>query len=141
VSFGGMRALHLLAGVRGRGIIMRMGTLAMALLFFFLPVVCFGGEERVEKWEGIECIVTRDAKHPDRPIVGLDFIGCDLKDADLQKLASVKTTLKDLNLRYNMKVTDAGMKELAQLTNLEALFLAHPTKACLVSWIPRIFSL
>src|SRR5262249_34003670 len=73
--------------------------------------------------QGIECIVTRDANQSDRPIIELDFIGCDLKDADLKKLASVNKTLKSLNLRYNMKLTDAGMKELAPLANLEVLYL------------------
>ena len=79
-------------------------------------------ETQVEKWEGIDCFVTRDKKQPTRPIVGLDFMGCDLKDADLKKLATVKKTLKSLNLRYNFSVTDAGFKELACLENLEMLY-------------------
>jgi hypothetical protein len=88
-----------------------------------LPVVLFGGERYVGKWEGIECLVTRDTKQSGQPIVELDFIGCDLKDADLKKLAGVKKTLKSLNLRYNAKVTDAGLRNLACLENLETLFL------------------
>jgi RNA polymerase sigma factor (sigma-70 family) len=88
-----------------------------------LPVE--GAERNIEKWEGIECFVTRDARWPDRPIIGLDFIGCHLKDADLKKLASVKKSLKSVNLRYNTKLTNAGMKELAPLISLEILYLVE----------------
>jgi Leucine-rich repeat (LRR) protein len=88
-----------------------------------LPVVSLGGERHVEKWKGIECFVTHDTMRFGHPVVELDFIGCNLRDRDLKKLASVKSTLKSLNLRYNSKVTDAGLHALACLKNLETLYL------------------
>ncbi|MBI3821796.1 MAG: hypothetical protein HY289_03845 [Planctomycetes bacterium] len=101
---------------------MRFPTLAPMFLAM-LPAVLVGGERQVETWEGIDCFVTRDVKQTSRPIVALDFIGGELKDADLKKLAGVKKTLKSLSLRYNLTLTDGGLKELACLENLEVLYL------------------
>jgi uncharacterized protein YjbI with pentapeptide repeats len=101
---------------------MRLSALALTLLTL-LPVVLHGGEHQVEQWEGIECFVTHDAKLPSRPVVELDFIGCDLKDVDLKKLTRVQHTLRSINLRYNGNVTDAGLKELAGLEHLEIVYL------------------
>ena len=94
-----------------------------AILGAVLPAGLLGGERQVEKWQGIQCFVTRDVKQPGKPITELDFIGCDLKDADLKKLAEVRISLRSLNLRYNLKLTDASLKELACLERLEKLYL------------------
>jgi hypothetical protein len=101
---------------------MRLPTLAPMFLAM-LPAVLVGSERQVETWEGIECLVTRDVKQTTRPIVALDFIGGEFKDADLKKLAGVRKTLKSLSLRYNSNLTDGVLKELACLENLEALYL------------------
>jgi hypothetical protein len=82
-----------------------------------------GGERRLERWEDVDCFVTRDIKQPGRPIIELDFIGSDLRDAELKKLATVKSSLTSLNLRYQDKLTDSGFAELECLDRLETLFL------------------
>jgi len=66
--------------------------------------------------------MVRDHNRPGSPIVELDFIGFDLTDADLKRLTGLRE-LKEINLRYNSKVSDTGLKELARLENLEMLFL------------------
>ncbi len=66
--------------------------------------------------------IERDLKHPDHPVVSVNFSGCrELTDADLAILKEF-TQLKTLLLGYT-KVTDAGLVHIKGLTKLQLLGL------------------
>lgn len=65
--------------------------------------------------------VTRDEKMPGKPVVGVILYGPKMTDAGLKELASL-TNLTTLDL-HDTAVTDAGLKELAPLTKLTTIFL------------------
>src|SRR5262245_57876550 len=65
--------------------------------------------------------VRRDDQRAGKPIVGVVLSLSDCTDADLQKLAGLKS-LESLAL-YRTAVTDTGLKELAGLTSLKTLDL------------------
>jgi internalin A len=65
--------------------------------------------------------VTRDERAPGKPVVSVNLSGTQITDAGLKELAPL-TNLTRLFLS-SPQVTDAGLKELAPLTNLTRLFL------------------
>jgi Leucine-rich repeat (LRR) protein len=67
--------------------------------------------------------ITRGQKAKGKPIVGVDLSGTKLTDAGLKHLAGLKQ-LQWLLLSFN-KVTDAGLKHLAGLKQLQWLDLSH----------------
>lgn len=70
--------------------------------------------------------VKRDEAKPGKPVVEVDFIGKEIKDADLAQLAPLQE-LTALNLG-NSKTTDAGLKALTVLKKLETLRLGQENK-------------
>jgi hypothetical protein len=68
-------------------------------------------------------VVTRDGKRPGKPVVEATFAGPQVTDAGLKELAPL-TQLTTLNLS-GTQVTDAGLKDLAPLTQLTTLDLSY----------------
>jgi len=64
----------------------------------------------------------RDDKAEGKPVRSVDLGLCDVTDAGLKELAALKQ-LQSLNLIRCEKVTDAGLKELAALKQLQSLDL------------------
>jgi hypothetical protein len=69
----------------------------------------------------------------------LDLDGTAISGSGLAALAGLKS-LEVLHLQRTA-ITDADLQQLQGLTALRDLYLVHPTNACFVSWMPRIFSL
>ncbi len=67
--------------------------------------------------------VSRDEKRPGRPVVGVSLSNTKVTDSGLKELAQLKG-LQWMDLR-DTKVTDAGLKELATLKALRELYLSH----------------
>src|SRR5215471_14025304 len=65
--------------------------------------------------------VTRDGKQPGKPAVSVDLHGTKVTDAGLKELKGLKN-LQELDL-WGTKVTDAGLKELKEFTSLQRLRL------------------
>jgi len=82
--------------------------------------VAGNGDERqtVEKLGGK---VTRDEKAEGKPVIRVRLGGTQVTDAGLKELAALKN-LQELDLA-GTKVTDAGLKELAALKTLQTLYL------------------
>jgi len=67
--------------------------------------------------------VTRDAKLPGRPVVGVDLRDTKVTDSDLKDLKELRG-LQVLDLSDN-KITDAGLKNLKELKGLRTLDLIN----------------
>jgi Leucine-rich repeat (LRR) protein len=67
--------------------------------------------------------VTRDEKHPGRPVARIDLRGTKATDSDLKDLKALKG-LQTLNLSDTM-ITDASLKELKALKDLQELDLRN----------------
>ena len=68
--------------------------------------------------------VKRDAQRPGKPIVGVSFFATEVTDAGLKEMKEL-SSLQSLSLSAT-KVTDAGLKELKKLKSLQSLDLAPP---------------
>jgi hypothetical protein len=66
-------------------------------------------------------VFVRDENKPGHPVVSAYLSGTKVTDAEMKDLADLKQ-LQTLDLR-NTSVTDAGLKDLATLTELRALYL------------------
>ena len=67
-------------------------------------------------------VVSRDKKLPGRPVVGVDLSGNKITDAGLKDLKDL-TGLQWLDLTVN-KISDAGLKDLKDLKGLQTLSLS-----------------
>src|SRR4051794_41001541 len=73
----------------------------------------------VEKYRGE---IERDEKQPNRPVIGVDLRGSQVTDAGLKELKELKQ-LQWLALDGCRELTDAGLKELKELKQLTKLDL------------------
>ena len=64
-----------------------------------------------------------DRTHPDGPVVGVDYAGTRVTDAELEQLKELKN-LRELNLG-DTAITDAGLEHLKYLKKLQSLILEH----------------
>jgi hypothetical protein len=112
-------------------------ALALALLAVVTGTGLHAGEATDKAVKAIEKLggtVTRDDKATGKPIVGVDLDRTQVTDAGLKMLAGLKQ-LQKLNLDHT-RVTDTGLKELAGLKHLEVLVLSGTkvTDAGLKEW-------
>lgn len=98
-----------------------------------LAAVAVGGcvraddaDERVAKWvEGLGGKVARDDKQPGKPVAEVNLaINKKVTDDGLKELADLKG-LKRLNLFFNEQITDSGVGHLKGLSTLEELTLSN----------------
>jgi len=96
---------------------------AAVLLGLLVVAVTVRADEAtaVKAIEKLGGTVTRDAKLPRKPIVGVNLGGTDVTDAGVKELKELKS-LQTLNLN-GTDVTDAGLKQLKELKHLQTLDL------------------
>src|SRR5438876_967448 len=100
----------------------RFGLLAYYLLLAAGPLYADDAEDAaVKAVEKLGGKVTRDYKDSAHPVVRVSFSGTQLTDAGLKELAVLKE-LETLGLR-DTPVTGAGLKHLAELSGLKELDL------------------
>ncbi len=78
-------------------------------------------EPIVARVEGLGGSVTRDARLPEKPVIGIDLHATKTKDADLELLQGL-ANLRTLNL-YGTVITDAGLMQVTGLPGLRTLYL------------------
>src|SRR5438270_804408 len=91
-------------------------------------LACLSGAARADEASAVKAVenlggkVTRDDKLPGKPVIGVHFHEIGVTDAALKELAD----LKQLTSLYlgSTQVTDAGLKELKDLKQLTRLNLA-----------------
>ena len=99
----------------------------MILVGAVMLLACLSGAVRADEASAVKAVeklggkVTRDDKLPGKPVIAVNFNLNPVTDAALKELADLKqlTTL-DLSLT---QVTDAGLKELKDLKQLTSLYL------------------
>src|SRR5438094_571835 len=106
---------------------LRRTLMRTMLIGAVMLLACLSGAARADEASAVKVVeklggkVTRDDKLPGKPVIGVDLNGPQVTDADLKELADLKqlTTLW-LN---GTGVTDAGLKELADLKQLTSLWV------------------
>ena len=92
-------------------------------------LACLSGAARADEASAVKAVeklggrVARDDKLPGKPVVGVDFTRVQVTDAGLKELADLKQ-LTWLRLTDASDVTDAGLKELKDLKQLTSLDLS-----------------
>ncbi len=78
-------------------------------------------DKAVKAIEKLGGMITRDEQTDGKPVIGVVFREKNVTDADLKELAA----LKQLQRLYlgNCKITDKGLKELTTLKELQTLYL------------------
>jgi Leucine-rich repeat (LRR) protein len=97
------------------------------MLLVLLASSVFGRADEVNSKKellGRSVKVVLDTKLPGNPIVGMDLSKCRITDKELKQLMAFKE-LRTLNLSWNQFLTDAGLKELTKLQNLQSLDLRY----------------
>src|SRR5436190_11057360 len=100
----------------------------MMLVGAVMLLACLSGAARADEASAVKAVeklggkVTRDDKLPGKPVIGVSFFGTQVTDAGLKELKDL-TQLKELSL-YGPQVTDAGLKELKDLKQLTTLDLS-----------------
>src|SRR5687768_11468193 len=91
-------------------------------------LACLSGAARADEASAVKAIknlggkVTRDDKLPGKPVIGANLFDTQVTDAGLKELADLKQ-LTSLYLGQCSLVTDAGLKELKDLKQLTSLNL------------------
>ena len=92
-------------------------------------LACLSGAAWADEASAVKAVeklggkVTRDDKLPGKPVIGVNLAGTKVTDAGLKELADLKQ-LTTLGLD-STQVTDAGLKELTHLKQLTLLDLNH----------------
>jgi ubiquitin-protein ligase len=97
------------------------GVTAVAVALMLLAEGSWGRQKAVPSIYDLAWRITRDDKAKDKPIVDIDLRATKVTDASLKELAELNQ-LQHLELR-NTQVSDAGLKHLAGLQQLKGLRL------------------
>jgi internalin A len=102
-----------------------MFTALVPLLLAVGEVHADEAEDRaVEAVKKVRGKLTRDENAPERPVIAVNFVGGRVRDAQLKELVPHLAKFEKLQkLSLPFLVTDAGIKELAPLTQLRTLEL------------------